>query len=271
MLKKLFNSFKKITQIEEKKEIEVENKVEEIDKELIEEEIKIVEEVKIEESKVEEVKNIELEKIELSEKEQEYIRDIKIKRQKSLSAINLYTEEVYTFQCYKECSKELNIPLDYITENLKYGYTDYFGEAIGYLSNKLNIKEYKRGYLDNKKSPLEIFNLLHDKIFNGKISDKKRDEILSSEKIDPIKMHYKFECIDEEYDEYFIKYKSIIQRGGKKKVELINTKGEVIEVFKSLDDCAKHIDKDKSEVTEMLKLYNTKVGRYEIRYSLRNI
>ena len=84
-------------------------------------------------------------------------------------------------------------------------------------------------------------------------------------------MHYIFECIDEEYDEYFNKYKSIIKRGGKKKVELIDTKGEVIEIFKSLDECANHLKKDKKEVVKMLKEKDTKVGRNEIRYSLRNI
>ena len=77
-------------------------------------------------------------------------------------------------------------------------------------------------------------------------------------------MHYKFECLDEEYDRYYIKYKSIIKRGGKKKIELLNSKGEVIEVFKSLDDCSKYLNKSKSEITSMLKYKENKVGRYEI-------
>ena len=84
-------------------------------------------------------------------------------------------------------------------------------------------------------------------------------------------MHYKFESLDNEYDEYYRKYKSIIKRGGKKKIELLNMKGEVIEVFKSLDDCSKYLNKNKVEITNMLKYKENKVGRYEIRYSLRNI
>ncbi len=84
-------------------------------------------------------------------------------------------------------------------------------------------------------------------------------------------MHYKFESLDNEYDGYYRKYKSIIKRGGKKKIELLNTKGEVIEVFKSLDDCSKYLNKSKMEITNMLKYKENKVGRYEIRYSLRNI
>ena len=103
------------------------------------------------------------------------------------------------------------------------------------------------------------------------MSDDKRDEILCNEKIEPIKMHYVFECIDEEYDDYFKKYKSIIKRGGKKKIELVDKKGEVIEIFKSLDECATFINKEKNEVVDMLKYKETKVGRNEIRYSLRNI
>ena len=84
-------------------------------------------------------------------------------------------------------------------------------------------------------------------------------------------MHYRFECIDEEYNDYFIKYKSIIKRGGKKKIELVDKNNEVIEIFKSLDECSKHLGKTKNEIVDMLKYKNTKVGRYEIRYSLRNI
>ena len=92
--------------------------------------------------------------------------------------------------------------------------------------------------MNNNKSPLELFNMLNNKIFKSKISENKRDEILSSEKIEPMKMHYRFECIDTEYDDYFKKYGAIIKRGGKKKIELVNKKGEVIEIFKSLDSCS---------------------------------
>jgi hypothetical protein len=77
--------------------------------------------------------------------------------------------------------------------------------------------------------------------------------------------------LDNEYDDYFKKYGSIIKRGGKKKIELVNQKGEVIEIFKSLDKCAEHLKRDKKEISKMLKCGITKVGRYEIRYSLRNI
>lgn len=51
-------------------------------------------------------------------------------------------------------------------------------------------------------------------------------------------MHYKFEIMDDEYDDYYKKYGKIIRRGGKKKIELVDKKNEVIDVFKSLDDCA---------------------------------
>lgn len=200
----------------------------------------------------------------------EYIKEIKINRGKSIKAIDVYTEEVKIFKTHLECSKELKLPLEYIKENLKYGYTDYFGKAINYLQKELSI-EGEDNYLSNNKSPIEIFNNLNNKIFTSKISEAKIDEILGSDKIEPIKMHYRFECIDEEYDEYFKKYKSIIKRGGKKKIELVNKKGEVIEIFKSLDDCAIYLGKEKEEIVNMLKYFNTKVGRNEIRYSLRSI
>lgn len=201
--------------------------------------------------------------------DEEYIKEVKINRGKSIKAIDVYTEEVKIFKTHIECSKELKLPLEYIKENLKYGYTDYFGKAINYLQKELNIEE--GNYLQNNKSPIEIFNNLNNKIFTSKISEEKIDKILGSDKIEPIKMHYRFECIDEEYDEYFKKYKSIIKRGGKKKIELVNKNGEVIEIFKSLDDCARYLGKEKEEVVNMLKYFNTKVGRNEIRYSLRNI
>ena len=118
------------------------------------------------------------------------------------------------------------------------------------------------------KNIVEIFNYLHTQIWSEDISENIREEILCSEKIESIKMHYKFETIDDEYDKYLRKYLKIIRRGGKKKIELIDKKNEVIEVFKSLDECAKYFNKDKSEIVDRLKYYNCKIGRYEIRYSL---
>ncbi|NJJ36377.1 hypothetical protein GSQ51_01995 [Clostridioides difficile] len=210
----------------------------------------------------------------LTEEDLEYIKEIKIKRGKSIKAINLYTKEENIFDTHIQCSKALKVPLGYIRENLKYGYMDYFGDAIKYLSKVLNIEEYCKNewsYLENSKSPSEIFNILNDKIFSTRLSDKKRNEILTNDKIEALKMNYKFECIDEEYDEYFKKYKSIIKRGGKKKIELVNKKGEVLEIFKSLEECSIYLQKEKNEVIQMLKYGDTKVGRNFIRYSLRNI
>lgn len=208
------------------------------------------------------------------ESDLEYIKEGKIKREKSIKAINLYTKEEQIFKTHKECSRKLKVPLGYIKENLKYGYTDYLGDAITYLSNELQVKEVgdnQFSYIYGNKTPLELFNALNNKIFTAKISNSKREEILSSEKIEPVKMHYIFECIDEEYNDYFKKYKSIIKRGGKKKIELVDKKGEAIEIFKSIDECAGFLGKDRNEVVDMLKFGDTKVGRYEIRYSLRNI
>ncbi|WP_131042198.1 hypothetical protein, partial [Clostridioides difficile] len=147
----------------------------------------------------------------LTEEDLEYIKEIKIKRGKSIKAINLYTKEEWVFDTHKQCSKKLKVPLGYIRENLKYGYMDYFGDAINYLSEVLNIDEYCKNewsYLDNSKSPSEIFNILNNKIFSIRLSNEKRNEILTNDKIEALKMNYKFECIDEEYDEYFKKYKS---------------------------------------------------------------
>ncbi|MGX9755937.1 hypothetical protein ACWYRQ_06655 [Clostridioides difficile] len=210
----------------------------------------------------------------LTEEDLNYIKEIKIRRGRSIKAINLYTKEEKTFDTHIQCSKNLKVPLGYIRENLKYGYMDYFGEAINYLSKVLNVEEYCKNewsYLENSKSPSEIFNILNDKIFSTRLSDKKRNEILTNDKIETIKMNYKFECIDEEYDEYFKKYKSIIKRGGKKKIELVNKKGEVLEIFKSLEECSIYLQKEKNEVIQMLKYGDTKIGRNFIRYSLRNI
>lgn len=216
--------------------------------------------------------NIQYTYVELSEEDKEYIKDIKIKRGKSIRAIDVYSEEIKEFKTHAECSKRLKIPMDYIKENLKYGYTDYLGQAINYLSEELKLDiDGESSYLESNKTPIELFNNLNNKIFTIKMSDSKREEILCSEKIYPVKMHYKFECIDEEYDKYFIKYKSIIKRGGKKRVELVDRKGEVIERFRSLDDCANYLNKEKNEVVDMLKYKDTKVGRYEIRYSLKGL
>lgn len=226
-----------------------------------------------EEVNTEDEQKVVYEEISIKENEQEdeeYIKAIKIKRGKSIRAIDVYTEEEIIFKTHKECSRKIKVPIDYIVENLKYGYTDYLGDAINYLSKELQSSD-DCNYLESNKTPIEIFNNLHNKIFSNKISEKRRDEILLSERIEPIKMHYKFECLDAEYDEYFEKYKSIIKRGGKKKIELVDKKGEAIEIFKSLDECANFLGKEKYEVVDMLKYMDNKVGRNEIRYSLRNI
>lgn len=257
------------------KEIELElNKNEEIVDSIEEsinnlyEELKLDDTILITEDIFEENRDLKIEN--LSKTDLEYIKKIKIHRGKSIKSIDIYTGEEKIFKTHLECSKKLNLPLEYIKENLKYGYTDYFGKAIYYLQQELNIKEEK-SYLDNTKSPIEIFNRLNNKIFTSKLSKEKIDKILGSNNIEPIKMHYRFECLDKEYDDYFKIYKSKIKRGGKKKIELINKKGEVIEIFKSLDDCAKYLDKDKEDIVNMLKYFDTKIGKNEIRYSLRGI
>ena len=209
---------------------------------------------------------------ELIKENEQFIKDIKLIREKKIRAIDVYTNEVIEFESFKECSKKLKVPVTYIKENLKYNHTDYLGEAINFLKKELgeSVKD-KNAYLNSDKNPIELFKELNNKIFNSNLSEVKIDEILSNSKIEPIKMHYKFESLDEEYDDYFKKYGAIIKRGGKKKIELVNQKGEVIEVFKSLDKCSEHLNKDKKEISNMLKCGITKVGRYEIRYSLRNI
>ena len=204
---------------------------------------------------------------ELTDEEKEYIKLAKIQRGKKIKAIDVYSNEEFIFETHKECSKKLGVPIEYIKENLQYGYTDYFGDAIKFLSKKLkvDINPKKIG----NKNIIEVFNFLHEELWNKEISEEKREEILSSNKIDAIHMHYKFEDLDKEYDEYFKTYGKIIRRGGKKRIELIDKKQEVIEVFKSVDDCAKFFDKNKSEITIRLKLGECKIGRYEIKYSLR--
>lgn len=283
MLKKFFNRFKKKS--EESKVLEIKENVINKDEKIVDtlDEISIEkEELKLENEEkeiniIERVDNLEKiinnasEAEELDDEDKRYIIDAKIKRGRSIKAIDVYNNEEQIFDTHKQCSKVLKLPIEYIAENLRHGHTDYLGEAIKYLSKELRLSEYSNDYTNNNKSPLEIYNDLNNKIFTLNISESKRDDILSNNKIDPIKMHYKFECLDEEYDRYYIKYKSIIKRGGKKKIELLNSKGEVIEVFKSLDDCSKYLNKSKSEITSMLKYKENKVGRYEIRYSLRNI
>lgn len=228
----------------------------------------IEEKTTIEDEKSCELINEEDEKFnELTDEEKEYIKLAKIQRGKKIKAIDVYSNEEFIFETHKECSKKLGVPIEYIKENLQYGYTDYFGEAIKFLSKKLkvDISPKKIG----NKNIIEVFNLLHEELWNKEISEEKREEILSSNNIDAIHMHYKFEDLDKEYDEYFKKYGKIIRRGGKKRIELIDKKQEVIEVFKSIDDCAKFFDKNKSEITNRLKLGECKIGRYEIKYSLR--
>ena len=289
MLKKFFNRFKKKS--EESKVLEIKENVINKDEKIVDtlDEISIEkEELKLENEEkeiniIERVDNLEkiinnaseaeaeAEAEELDDEDKRYIIDAKIKRGRSIKAIDVYNNEEQIFDTHKQCSKVLKLPIEYIAENLRHGHRDYLGEAIKYLSKELRLSEYSNDYTNNNKSPLEIYNDLNNKIFTLNISESKRDDILSNNKIDPIKMHYKFECLDEEYDRYYIKYKSIIKRGGKKKIELLNSKGEVIEVFKSLDDCSKYLNKSKSEITSMLKYKENKVGRYEIRYSLRNI
>ena len=288
MLKKFFNRFKKKS--EESKVLEIKENVINKDEKIVdtldeisiekedklkleneEKEINIIERVDNLEQIINNAPEAEAEAEELDDEDKRYIIDAKIKRGRSIKAIDVYNNEEQIFDTHKQCSKVLKLPIEYIAENLRHGHTDYLGEAIKYLSKELRLSEYSNDYTNNNKSPLEIYNDLNNKIFTLNISESKRDDILSNNKIDPIKMHYKFECLDEEYDRYYIKYKSIIKRGGKKKIELLNSKGEVIEVFKSLDDCSKYLNKSKSEITSMLKYKENKVGRYEIRYSLRNI
>lgn len=205
--------------------------------------------------------------VEISEEEKQYVKSIKIQREKRIKAIDVYTNDESIFESYKECSKSLGVPIQYIKENLEYGYTDFFGEAVNFLSKKLKLDVSNKSMGD--KNIVEIFNFLHNELWNPDMDEEKREEILCSEKIEPVHMHYKFEIMDDEYDDYYKKYGKIIRRGGKKKIELVDKKNEVIDVFKSLDDCADFFGKNKSEITERLKCGECKIGRYQIRYSLR--
>lgn len=205
--------------------------------------------------------------VEIPEEEKQYVKSIKIQREKRIKAIDVYTNDEIIFESYKECSKSLGVPIQYIKENLEYGYTDFFGEAVNFLSKKLKLDVSNKSMGD--KNIVEIFNFLHNELWNPDMDEEKREEILCSEKIEPVHMHYKFEIMDDEYDDYYKKYGKIIRRGGKKKIELVDKKNEVIDVFKSLDDCADFFGKNKSEITERLKCGECKFGRYQIRYSLR--
>ena len=282
MLKKIFSRLKKKS--EESKISEIKEEIVDVSEELAidKEDVSEIEVEKKETNVTEIVDNSEKiinnapeaeaeAEIEFDENDKLYIIDAKIIRAKKIKAIDVYTNEEQVFDTHKQCSKALKVPIEYIAENLRHGHTDYLGEAIKYLSKELKLSELNNDYINNNKSPLEIYNELNNKIFTLNISESKRDDILSNNKIDPIKMHYKFESLDEEYEKYYRKYKYIIKRGGKKKIELLNSKGEVIEVFKSLDECSKYLNKSKSQITNMLKYKDNKVGRYEIRYSLRNI
>lgn len=205
--------------------------------------------------------------VEIPEEEKQYVKLIKIQREKRIKAIDVYTNDEIIFESYKECSKSLGVPIQYIKENLEYGYTDFFGEAVNFLSKKLKLDVSNKSM--GEKNIVEIFNFLHNELWNPDMDEEKREEILCSEKIEPVHMHYKFEIMDDEYDDYYKKYGKIIRRGGKKKIELVDKKNEVIDVFKSLDDCADFFGKNKSEITERLKCGECKIGRYQIRYSLR--
>ncbi|WP_394867597.1 hypothetical protein [Paraclostridium bifermentans] len=205
--------------------------------------------------------------VEIPEEEKQYVKSIKIQREKRIKAIDVYTNDEIIFESYKECSKSLGVPIQYIKENLEYGYTDFFGEAVNFLSKKLKLDVSNKSM--GEKNIVEIFNFLHNELWNPDMDEEKREEILCSEKIEPVHMHYKFEIMDDEYDDYYKKYGKIIRRGGKKKIELVDKKNEVIDVFKSLDDCADFFGKNKSEITERLKCGECKIGRYQIRYSLR--
>ncbi|WP_270646670.1 hypothetical protein [Paeniclostridium hominis] len=273
MLKKLLNFIKinkeNKTQKEEVEVMNIKEKKDNIkkDNQNIDQEITSKSEIKKEHIEEEISENLNDIKQQTLTKEEDYIKLVKIQREKKIKAIDVYTNEETIFETYKECSKKLGVPIEYIKENLQYGYTDYFGEAIKFLNKKVKVD------LSHKKlgnmNIVEVFNFLHNELWNSDMPEGKREEILLSNKIEPIHMYYKFESMDYEYDDYFKIYGKIIRRGGKKRIELIDKKNEVIEVFKSIEDCAKFFEKDKSEIVYRLKLGNCKIGRYEIKYSLR--
>lgn len=267
--------------IDENKDVEINLNSKELENNIIEDVIEMknekVEDIQLEDQVVVEKQincedNINITKeenitVEISEEEKQYVKSIKIQREKRIKAIDVYTNDEIIFESYKECSKSLGVPMQYIKENLEYGYTDFFGEAVNFLSKKLKLDVSNKSM--GEKNIVEIFNFLHNELWNLDMDEEKREEILCSEKIEPVHMHYKFEIMDDEYDDYYKKYGKIIRRGGKKKIELVDKKNEVIDVFKSLDDCADFFGKNKSEITERLKCGECKIGRYQIRYSLR--
>ncbi|MCU9815885.1 hypothetical protein LEQ07_13190 [Paraclostridium sp. AKS73] len=63
--------------------------------------------------------------VEIPEEEKQYVKSIKIQREKRIKAIDVYTNDESIFESYKECSKSLGVPIQYIKENLEYGYTDF--------------------------------------------------------------------------------------------------------------------------------------------------
>jgi hypothetical protein len=277
-----FNDLENRTEAE--KSEEAEEKAEETDESNeLEYNIKLIEdnrdekvfeiEETLQENDNQDVANNELE-VENEEVDADFIKEVKIKRAKSIKAINIYTNENIEFKTHADCSRKLKVPLSYIKENILYGYTDYFGDAINYIGEQLGLMEYSKKsdkYLDSGKNPFETYKQLNDRIFSPKVSEEKRGYILGSSTIEPISMTYSFECLDYEYDDYFHKYKEIIKRTGKKKVELVKKNGDVLEVFKSIEECANYLEIDKTKVHEMLKCGDTKVDRNYIRYSFRKI
>ena len=178
MFKKLFSLINRKKQTENLKEvsknIEVVNEESEISiTETIEESVETdaLNEVKYSEDNKKDVEEIiskeEMEKVKkFLQENEDYIKDIKINRGQGIRAIDLYNEEVLEFNTYKECSRKLKVPLSYIKENLKYGYTDYMGNAINYLKESLGESiEDESEYLNSNKTPIELFNHLNDKIF----------------------------------------------------------------------------------------------------------
>ncbi|MDR1774611.1 MAG: hypothetical protein LBR30_07085, partial [Clostridioides sp.] len=218
-------------------------------------------------------KSQEQEELEFQEEDINFIKKIKLIRAKGIRAINIYTDENIEFSTYKKCARELKIPQHYIAENIMFGYTKYFGDAINYIAKSLGYADYQEEnykYLDEEKNPFEFYKELNDKIFSLKISSTKREQILENPIIEPKQMSYRFEQLDSEYDDYYNKYKTQIKRKGKKKIDLLNKKGEVVEVYKSVEDCSKALNIDYEKLISILKTGETKVGKNKIQYSFRN-
>ncbi|WGX76994.1 hypothetical protein QJS64_08345 [Paraclostridium bifermentans] len=109
--------------------------------------------------------------VEIPEEEKQYVKSIKIQREKRIKAIDVYTNDEIIFESYKECSKSLGVPMQYIKENLEYGYTDFFGEAVNFLSKKLKLDVSKKSMAD--KNIVEIFNFLHNELWNHDMDEEK--------------------------------------------------------------------------------------------------